>query len=48
MTRPGPEKDRDLRPRLDHNYTEPDSDDANMEEDSDDANTEEDSEVMHQ
>jgi len=46
MSRPGQAKDRALRPRLDHNYAEPDSDDANMEEDSDDADTEEDSEVL--
>ena len=30
----GPANDRTLSPRLDHNYPEPDSDDANMEEDS--------------
>jgi hypothetical protein len=32
----GPANDRTLSPRLDHNYPEPDSDDANMEEDSKD------------
>ena len=46
MARPGPTRDRASRPRMDRNYTEPDSDDANMEEDSDDAVTEEDSEVI--
>jgi hypothetical protein len=48
MARPGPARDRASRPRLDRNYAEPDSDDANMEEDSEDVNTEKDSEVMQQ
>ena len=43
----GPTNDRTLRSKLDHNYVEPDSDDANMEEDSEE-NSDEDSDEIRQ
>jgi hypothetical protein len=45
---PGPARERTSRPRRDHNYAEPDSDDAEMEGSPDEGNKEEESEIMKQ